>query len=62
MTLLLERLDSPIPEPLRHIPENLITRIRRSKDFVDFDEFSEQNKEERVKEEFMYENIYECHS
>ena len=51
---------SPIPEPLRHIPENLITRIRRSKDFVDFDEFSEQNKEERVKEEFMYENIYEC--
>jgi hypothetical protein len=51
---------SSIPEPLRHIPENLITRIRRSKDLVDFDEFSEQNREERVKEEFMYENIYEC--
>ena len=51
---------SPIPEPLRHIPENLITRTRRSKDLVDFDEFSEQNKEERIKEEFMYEIIYEC--
>jgi len=51
---------STLPEPLRHIPENLLTRIRKSKDHIDFDYTAEENREERVKEEFMYENMYEC--
>jgi hypothetical protein len=49
-----------IPEPLQRIPTNLLTRIRRFNREVDRQDKLDSLKEERIKEEFLFENVFEC--